>query len=250
MISGVRQGGILSPYIFCVYVNDLILRLKKSHIGCHLIRQFVGCIFYADDLALLSPSRESMQLLLDMTIAYGNEFCISFSFKKTKTMIFGKSKNLGPTAPLTINDESIEIVNTWRYLGFHIQSGNSFGFTADPDLCSFRRASNCLLNTFYKPSEEVMMRLLYTNCIPILTYGSHVKEYNHADTARVSVAVNDSIRKIFGYARWMSIRTLRMQMGYRAIEEMFAVQRQRFVLTINRVDNDLLKLIVNFDPLN
>ena len=94
------------------------------------------------------------------------------------------------------------------------------------------------------------MRLLYTNCIPILTYGSHVKEYNQADTARVSVAVNDSIRKIFGYARWMSIRTLRMQMGYRAIEEMFAVQRQRFVLTINRVDNDLLKLIVNFDPLN
>ena len=120
VISGVRQGGILSPYIFCVYVNDLILRLKKSHIGCHLIRQFVGCIFYADDLALLSPSRESMQLLLDMTIAYGNEFCISFSFKKTKTMIFGKSKNLGPTAPLTINDESIEIVNTWQYLGFHI----------------------------------------------------------------------------------------------------------------------------------
>ena len=165
-------------------------------------------------------------------------------------MIFGKSKNLGPTAPLTMNNEPIEIVDTWRYLGFHLQSGNNFGFTPDPDLCSFRRALNCLLNTFYKPSEEVMMRLLFTNCIPILTYGSQVKEYNHADTARVSIAVNDSIRKIFGYARWMSIRTLRMQMGYRGIEEMFAVQRQRFVSSIGRVNNDLLKLIVSHDPLN
>ena len=247
VLSGVRQGGILSPHIFCLYVDDLIIRLRRLHIGCYLINQFVGCIFYADDLALLSPSRESMQLLLNATIEYGDEFCMSFSFHKTETIIFGKSKNLGPTAPLIINDGSIEIVQNWRYLGFHVKAGNTFGFTAHPDLCSFRRASNCLLNTFYKPSEEVMMRLLYTNCIPILSYGSQVKEYNHADTAQVSVAVNDSIRKIFGYARWMSIRTLRIQMGYRGIEEIFAVQRQRFLSTISQLDNDLLKFILVFN---
>ena len=91
------------------------------------------------------------------------------------------------------------------------------------------------------------MHLLYTNCIPILLYGSQVKEYNHADTAQVSVAVNDSIRKIFGYARWMSIRSLRIQMGYRGIEEIFAVQRQRFLSTVSQLDNDLLKFILIFD---
>ena len=149
--------------------------------------------------------------------------------------------------PLVINGGSIEIVDTWRYLGFHIKAGKAFGFTAHPDLCSFRRASNCLLNTFYKPSEEVMMRLLYTNCIPILSYGSQVKEYNHADTVQVSVAVNDSIRKIFGYARWMSIRSLRIQMGYQAIEEIFAVQRRRFSSTVGQVENELLKFVFNFN---
>ena len=92
------------------------------------------------------------------------------------------------------------------------------------------------------------MRLLYSNCIPILSYGSQVKEYNHADSLQVSVAVNDSIRKIFGYARWMSIRTLREQMGYRSIEEIFALQRGRFASSVSRVGNDLLKTIFNFDP--
>ena len=93
-----------------------------------------------------------------------------------------------------------------------------------------------------------MMRLLYTNCVPVLSYGTQVKEFGHADSIQVSVAVNDAIRKIFGYGRWMSIRSLREQMGYRSTEEIFALQRQRFLSTVNRVGNSLLKAIFNFDP--
>ena len=52
--SGVRQGGILSPRIFVVYVDDLLIRLRKSGVGCHIIGQFVAAIMYADDLVFLS----------------------------------------------------------------------------------------------------------------------------------------------------------------------------------------------------
>ena len=150
-----RQGGILSPFLFSLYVDDLIDILRSSHVGCHLADLFLGCIFYADDLTLLSPSRHSMQELLNLTTEYGDKYCISFSFKKTKTMIFGDSKRLGTTAPLSLYDQPIEIVDTWRYLGFHVKAGSCFGFTAQPDLNAFRRSSNCLLNTMYKPSHSV-----------------------------------------------------------------------------------------------
>ena len=231
-----------------MYVDDLISILRSSHVGCYLFNEFVGSLFYADDLALLCPSREAMQKLLNLTIQYGDRFCISFSFKKTKTLIFGKCKNLGTTAPLTIYEQPIEIVDQWRYLGFHVKSGESFAFSAQPDLSAFRRAANCLLNTCYRPSEEVMMKILYTNCIPILSYGSQVKFYNSKDTREVSVAVNDCIRKVFGYHRWTSIRDLRMQMGYRAIEEIFALQKIRFVSNLKLVPNTLVKKLSDFNP--
>ena len=248
VLSGVRQGGILSPSLFSLYVDELISILRKSHVGCHLIDLFVGCLFYADDLALLSPTRETMQLLLDLTVEYGKQYCISFSFKKTKTIVFGKGKDLGTTAPLNIYGQPIEIVKMWRYLGFYIKGGDQFGFSAQPDLESFRRSANCILNTMYKPSEEVMMHLLYTNCIPIVTYGSQVKEYGSRDKHDVTVAINDCIRKIFGFNRWKSVRELRQQMGYKGIEEIFALQKARFLRNSRESSNDVVRFMADFNP--
>ena len=54
-----------------MYVNDLINALKKSRVGCHIIDMFVAAIMYADDLALLAPTRLSLQTLLDICYAYG-----------------------------------------------------------------------------------------------------------------------------------------------------------------------------------
>ena len=37
--NGVRQGGILSPRLFAVYVDALSKRLKQSNVGCHFIKK-------------------------------------------------------------------------------------------------------------------------------------------------------------------------------------------------------------------
>ena len=54
-MCGVRQGGVLSPYLFAAYVNDLIGELRDSGYGIHVgsvTSVFVGCLFYADDIVL------------------------------------------------------------------------------------------------------------------------------------------------------------------------------------------------------
>ena len=54
--NGVRQGGILSPYLFNVYVDELSEELKKCNVGCNLNGHLINHIMYADDLVLISPS--------------------------------------------------------------------------------------------------------------------------------------------------------------------------------------------------
>ena len=77
--SGVRQGGILSPQLFTIYVDDLLIALRKSGVGCHIIDKFIAAIMYADDLALLAPTRSSLQKLLNICYNYGIEWCITYN---------------------------------------------------------------------------------------------------------------------------------------------------------------------------
>ena len=90
VISGVRQGGVLSAKFWAVYMNDLILILRAKKIGCHIIDLFIACVLYADDVCLMAPTRKSMQCLLDTCTEYASAWCIQYNEKKNKVIYFGK----------------------------------------------------------------------------------------------------------------------------------------------------------------
>ena len=37
MENGVKQGGVLSPTLFCIYFDELLRRLRETDVGCHRI---------------------------------------------------------------------------------------------------------------------------------------------------------------------------------------------------------------------
>ena len=49
-------GGVLSPFLYAIHVDDLIDELRQSGYGLFVGHIFTGCILYADDIVLLSPS--------------------------------------------------------------------------------------------------------------------------------------------------------------------------------------------------
>ena len=64
MVCGVRQGGILSPVLFAVYVDDIIETLNDSKLGCFIDDLYLGCIVYADDLIIISASVSILQKII------------------------------------------------------------------------------------------------------------------------------------------------------------------------------------------
>ena len=73
ILSGVRQGGVglLSPVLFSVYIDDLITDLKLSRYGANIGNIFAGCLLYADDIVLLSPTCHGLQKLITACEQYG-----------------------------------------------------------------------------------------------------------------------------------------------------------------------------------
>jgi len=70
---GVRQGGVLSPYLFALYIDDVIKALRNSGYDIFVGNIFTGCILYADDTVLLSCSFCGLQkwsiFVLSMVLA-------------------------------------------------------------------------------------------------------------------------------------------------------------------------------------
>ena len=107
VVSGVRQGGVLSAKFWAVYMDELILKLRRSGMGCHITEFFIACILYADDVCLLTPSRKAMQHLLNICSEYALSWCIKYNERKSKLMYFGKKFDSFSCASITLNDVSL-----------------------------------------------------------------------------------------------------------------------------------------------
>ena len=182
-----------------------------------------------------------MQNLIDICSSYGHNNAIRYNFKKTKVMCFGQAKRSLRADSFRLNGSVIGIVDNWKYLGFYLANSNCrLVFDPNEERKSFYRASNCVINALYKPSEELLMKLFFTNCVSILTYGLEIKEFLARDMRNLHVAMNDGIRKIFGWNRWESIRDLRNSFGYDDIFIMAEKRRRKFALSLHRLNNSLL----------
>ena len=51
--NGVKQGAVLSSILFCIYIDELIKRLRRNKTGCWINGNFVGVIVYADDIVFI-----------------------------------------------------------------------------------------------------------------------------------------------------------------------------------------------------
>ena len=58
--NGVKQGGLMSPILFCIYLDGLLNLLAAAQIGCFIGRVFVDSLAYADDIVLLAPTTGAM----------------------------------------------------------------------------------------------------------------------------------------------------------------------------------------------
>ena len=165
-----------------MYMHDLIEQLKACGYGCHVIELCIACIFFADDIVLLSPCHCGLQELLNICVAYCTKFCLDFNVNKSKVMIVGNDRaDLTLFCPLLLGNSPLEFISEYKYLGVVLSADKGLCFSATTTIRSFYRAANSVLHSRVKPDQRVLMRLLYSNCIPIITYGCTVKEYSATD---------------------------------------------------------------------
>ena len=124
--NGVRQGGILSPLFFTVYMDGLSDILCKTECGCTIGGRMINYLMYANDLVILSHSTKGFQRLVNICAAYGDSHDIKCNHAKTVCMYLPSKCNCTLNSPLIyLNSQLLSIVPKLKYLGSLITQDNS-----------------------------------------------------------------------------------------------------------------------------
>lgn len=161
--NGVRQGGILSPILFNVYMDELSERLNRLKTGCLVGNTVVNLLMYADDLVLLCPYSVGMQQMLKVCSQYGLEYDIKYNAKKSHIMVVRSNEDSKSTFPtFYLSDSPLDECNKIKYLG-HVISND---WMDDKDMYRQQRQiyaqANMLIRKFYMCSDFMKCSLFRT----------------------------------------------------------------------------------------
>ena len=195
---GIRQGGVLSPHLFAIYVDCVIEKTKEIICGCRLNFANFSILVYADDILLLSPTVSGLQNLL--TFCENELFEIDMKINPTKSFCirFGPDFKCQPNNLTTANKNEIDWKQQIRYLGVYLTSKRSFSCEIDHCKRSFYVSFNSIFGKIGRiASEETILHLVKTKCLPRLLYGLEVLPLNSSQIRSLEHVVRCAFSKIF-----------------------------------------------------
>ena len=163
MENGVKQGGVLSPTLFCIYFDELLRRLRETDVGCHVGHMSYAAFGYADDLLLLSPSIHGLEILVKTSESFASEYGVTFNAKKTECICF--SKNACPLQrQVKVNGQHVKWKDKVKYLGIILTNDMCDDADIRAKRGEFIGSVNRLNAQFRVVPDQIRIRLLQTYC--------------------------------------------------------------------------------------
>lgn len=242
---GVRQGGLTSPRLFNLFVNNLIDELSSMHTGCRIDNVSVNNLSYADDMVLLSPSIGGLRKLLEVCQTYAVRHGLRYNENKSEFLLF-KGNNKGPLSvpPILLNGVPLKCVSQFKYLG-HIVTEC---LKDERDIERERRAlsvrGNMLAHRFARCTINVKLMLFRAYCQGFYTCALWTNFIQSAYND-LRIQYNNTFRVLLKLPRFCSASAMFADTG---VDDFYAIMRKRSASIVWRLrgsSNEILKMIAD-----
>lgn len=172
MLTGVRQGCLLSPFLFILCIDWIMTQTtsnSQTSIQWSLTEQLEDLDF-ADDLALLAHTHHQMQEKSHKLETTAALFGLKINTTKNKIMKINNKNN----SPITMDQNQLDEVASFTYLGSVVAVDGGMGEDVSVRIGKARTAFN-MLNKIWKAkniSLKTKLQIFNSNVKSILLYSS------------------------------------------------------------------------------
>ena len=198
--KGMRQGSLLSPKLFNIFLDEMLQQLKTSDNGARIFDLTVNCCAYADDVNLLASSVKGLQHLIDICIAYGELYRFKFGHKKSKCIIFGKNL-LSQVPTWKLGHQTLAVENEVEILGVTFDNKLSYNNHIQTRINSCRQRVYGLATvgmTYPGLSSEAKSYIWKSLGAPIMSYAIDSIPFSTSNARKLSGAQGTILKRVMG----------------------------------------------------
>jgi hypothetical protein len=233
---GLRQGCILSPILFSVFIDGLADEVKRVG-GAKYGEILLSLLLFADDIVLVAESEEMLQKMLDVVYQYSRKYRFLFNQGKSNVMIFGRRSG---REKFYLGKSELEIVNEYKYLGLIINKNFSWKSHLKKILDKGRKRTNALCGMGARDGVSVKALLRGWEMLvrPVLEYGAEIwgeKSWREGEVLQMEMG-----RKVLGVSKMTTKEVIQGELGLGNLSSRRIILRLRFWAKIVNMKEDRL----------
>ena len=246
----VKQGGMCSPVLFSLFINDLDLDIiNNGRHGLSLNSDFVQLVIqlFADDVILLSETVIGLQTQLNSLFSAASRLQFKVNMNTSNIVVFRKGGYLGARERWIYDGCMMRVVNSYKYLGICFSTRLNF-YHACQDLVSrAKRALLRIMSQLYRIDCNSIYLFLIVNIFdaekqPVVLYGAEIWGLDSSSFVIDNVHLF-SLKRYLGVDRRNPNDLVYGEVGRFPIEIIASVRCIRYCLKLTRMDEHRLPLI-------
>ena len=212
--AGVRQGGILSPLLFSIFVDEVLCSLSNSGLGCYINFECCNSFMYADDIILLSSTVTGLQNMLNLCSDVFKKLDLPINTEKSHCLRIGP-RHRNECAPLDLNGCGINWADKTNFLGVTICRGKNFTCCWRESKNKFFSNANTILGRLgSSAAENVLLKLVDSQGLQSLLYGTTAFALSKYDLLSLDHVYDSVYAKIFNVKSTEIIRQCQYYSGH------------------------------------
>ena len=195
MLNGVKEGGILSLFLFNIFIDDLLLELERLHLGCYVGLLYCYSIAFADNV-LLTPSLCALRVMLYRCTMYANNNNVLFNAAKSHCIHFNQNALLVTQFAVSLQNVPLMWTDCIKRLGHVFTMNNTDAADILAKRNNFCSQANYFLARFGHLPIMLKCKLFVNFCYAL--YGCQLWDLGHDELKHFDTVWRIVVRRVWG----------------------------------------------------